>query len=77
MLSKEKIRRINELAKKAKQASLTEEEAKEQAALRREYLDNFRSSMKNTIENVKVLDPKGEDVTPDKIKKIRNKKRCH
>lgn len=74
MLSTEKITRINELSKKSKSIGLTIEEAKEQTSLRKEYLETFRSSMKNTIENVKVIDPEGNDVTPDKIKEIKEKK---
>jgi uncharacterized protein YnzC (UPF0291/DUF896 family) len=76
MLSKEKIARINELAKKAKQSGLSETEAKEQSKLRAEYLQAFRSSMENTLTNVKVIDPLGNDVTPEKIKKIQ-KNRLH
>ena len=76
MLSKEKIARINELAKKAKQTGLSEMEAKEQSKLRSEYLATFRSSMENTITNVKVIDPLGNDVTPEKIKRIK-KNRLH
>ena len=74
MLSKEKIARINELAKKAKQSGLTETEAKEQSKLRSEYLAAFRSSMENTLTNVKVIDPLGNDVTPDKIKRMKKNK---
>lgn len=74
MLSKEKIARINELAKKAKQSGLTEKEAKEQSKLRSEYLAAFRSSMENTLINVKVVDPLGNDVTPEKIKRIKKNK---
>lgn len=77
MLSKEKLARINELAKLAKERTLTGEEAKEQRALRKEYLDTFRMSMKETIENVRVIDEEGEDITPDKIKNIRNNKKLH
>lgn len=77
MLSKEKINRINTLANKAKTSGLTDAEAKEQTQLRQEYLQTFRSSMKNTLENVTVLDPDGNDVTPDKIKKERNKNKLH
>jgi uncharacterized protein YnzC (UPF0291/DUF896 family) len=76
MLSKEKIARINELAKKAKQTGLSETEAKEQSKLRSEYLSAFRSSMENTLTNVTVIDPLGNDVTPEKIKKIK-KNRLH
>ena len=77
MLPKEKLARINELAKKAKTEALTVEEAKERSSLRAEYLQTFRSSMKQTIENVRVIDAAGEDVTPDKIKKIQENKKLH
>ena len=42
MLTKEKIDRINTLAKKSKLKTLTQEEKKEQSALREEYLKHFR-----------------------------------
>jgi uncharacterized protein YnzC (UPF0291/DUF896 family) len=74
MLSPDKISRINELSKKSKTVGLTIEEAKEQTSLRKEYLETFRSSMRSTIENVKVLDPQGNDVTPEKVKDIKAKK---
>jgi uncharacterized protein YnzC (UPF0291/DUF896 family) len=74
MLSKDKIKRINELAKKAKNEGLTMEEAKEQTNLRSEYLQAFRQSMKNTLQNVTIIDPNGNDVTPDKIKQMKNKR---
>jgi len=75
MLSKEKIARINELSKKKKAGTLTEAEAKEQTALRKEYLDSFRNSMRNTIENVKVVDAAGNDVTPAKVKAAQQNKK--
>lgn len=71
MLSKEKIARINELANKAKSTGLTEAEAKEQSKLRSEYLETFRSSMLNTLSSVKIVDPKGNDVTPEKVKALK------
>lgn len=74
MLSADKIKRINELANKAKTTGLSIEEAKEQTKLRKQYLESFRSSMRNTIEHVKVIDPEGNDVTPSKVKEARNKK---
>jgi len=74
MLSKDKIARINELAKKSKAQGLSTEEAKEQSRLRREYLESFRSSMKNTIEKVRVFDPNGDEVTPQKLRDLQNKK---
>lgn len=74
MLSKEKIARINELSKKAKTGTLTEEEAKERTLLRKEYLDTFRSTMRDTIEHVKIIDSEGNDVTPEKLKNIKKQK---
>ncbi|HAX73425.1 MAG TPA: hypothetical protein DCY20_07870 [Firmicutes bacterium] len=71
MITKEKLDRLNELAKKKKAGTLSQEELKEQQALREEYLLAFRSSMKQTIENVTIIDPNGEDVTPEKVKQIK------
>ena len=67
------IERINELAKR-KRVGLTQEEAKEQTALRKAYLESFRKGFKQQIENTKVIDPEGNDVTPEKLKRY-NKKR--
>ena len=69
MISKEKLARINQLARKAKETGLTEIEAKEQSKLRGEYLQGFRSSMLNTLKSVTVIDPEGNDVTPEKLKR--------
>ena len=74
MLTPEKLSRLNELAKKKKEGTLNEEEMKEQQALREEYLLTFRESMKNTIENMRVIDPNGDDVTPEKVKKIQEER---
>jgi len=74
MLSEAKIKRINELSKKAKEGKLTEAEAKERTLLRKEYLDSFRNSFRNTIENVQIIDATGNDVTPEKIKEIQRNK---
>ncbi|MBO5888911.1 MAG: DUF896 domain-containing protein [Clostridia bacterium] len=39
------IKRINELYKKQKEVGLTEEEKKEQALLRRAYIDSVKASI--------------------------------
>lgn len=70
MLEQHKMDRINELSRKKKEVGLTEEEGKEQSKLRAEYLHSFRNSFKKTIENTKVIDPEGTDVTPEKLKEI-------
>ena len=48
-----KIDRINTLAHKAKSVGLTEEEKKEQAELRQEYLASVRNNMREQLNNVK------------------------
>ncbi|HHU90888.1 MAG TPA: DUF896 domain-containing protein [Clostridiaceae bacterium] len=58
-MDKYKIDRINELARKAKCEGLTEEEKLEQQALRKEYIAEFRQSMKSTLENVVIVEPDG------------------
>ncbi|QOY34568.1 DUF896 domain-containing protein [Anaerobacillus isosaccharinicus] len=77
MLSKEKINRINELSKKAKENNLTTEEAIEQQQLRQEYIQTFRSSFNNQLHSIKVVDEKGEDVTPGKLKMSKEKGNSH
>lgn len=73
MLSKEKLNRINYLAKKSKTAGLTDKEKNEQKELREEYLHNIRQSFTNQLSTVKVIDPEGHDVTPEKIKRLKKK----
>ncbi|WP_058307726.1 DUF896 domain-containing protein [Gracilibacillus massiliensis] len=75
MLSKEKIARINELANKSKNEGLSEEEKKEQKTLREAYLKNVRKSFKNHMKGMTVVDPNGNDVTPEKLKKLQSKKK--
>ncbi|EKQ5084479.1 DUF896 domain-containing protein [Listeria innocua] len=75
MLEKAKIDRINELFKKKKAGTLTADEKVEQEKLRKEYIKSFRTHMKGTIENTTIIDPKGNDVTPHKIKQMRKNKK--
>ncbi|MEH7382621.1 DUF896 domain-containing protein [Bacillus sp. JJ1533] len=74
MLSKDKLNRINALAKKAKSVGLSDKEKEEQQELRQEYLRVFRSSMTNTLHSVTVVDPEGNDVTPEKLKESKRKR---
>ncbi|WP_027963272.1 DUF896 domain-containing protein [Halalkalibacillus halophilus] len=77
MLSEEEIKRINELANKKKTEGLTDKEQKEQKKLREEYLQSFRSSFKNQLQSMKVVDPEGTDVTPEKLKKEQENNKKH
>lgn len=58
-MTKEKINRINELAKKSKVTGLTLKEKEEQARLRNEYISDVRSNFVKSIENVVVIDENG------------------
>lgn len=55
MITKEKINRINELAKKAKSVGLTVEEAEERALLRREYIDAFKADLRSKLERIEFV----------------------
>lgn len=66
------IKRINELANKSKVRELTKKEKKEQEKLRKEYLGQIRGQVKNQLASVKVVDEEGEDVTPDKLKDLKD-----
>ncbi len=66
-MDKAKIDRINELAKKAKEGHLTLEEEAERAALRREYIDSFKSSLQSQLDNTYIKEPDG---TIHKLPKI-------
>ena len=61
-MTEEKIARINELYKKAKTEGLTEEEAKEQHALRQEYLDNVRKNLKSQLNHIDIKEADGSIV---------------
>ena len=68
------IQRINALAAKQKADELSPEEKVEQAQLRQEYLKIFRGNFKQVLTNTKVVDPKGKDITPSRLKKAKKKR---
>ena len=67
-MEREKIERINELARKKKTVGLTEAELAEQAALRKEYLDGWRTNMEAMLEGIVIQRPDG---TREMLKKKR------
>ena len=58
-MTQEKIDRINELARLAKQRELTPEEQAERAVLRREYIDSVTGGLKAHLDNTYLMDEKG------------------
>ncbi len=65
------IKRINELYAKSKAEGLTEEEKAEQAVLRQKYIQSFRQGVKNTMDNVRIVDEDGNETKLErKSKKI-------
>jgi uncharacterized protein YnzC (UPF0291/DUF896 family) len=62
-----RIKRINELAKLAKQRTLTDAEKQEQALLRAQYLEEFRNRLRAQLETIQIVEEDGT-VTPLKRK---------
>lgn len=58
-MDKEKIARINELARKSRETGLTEEELAEQQVLRREYITEYRETLRAQLENTYIILPDG------------------
>ena len=65
-MEKQKVERINYLAKESKIRELTAEEKAEQAALRAEYVAEIRASFGATLDNTVIKRPNG---SIEKLKK--------
>ncbi|MBE6569399.1 MAG: DUF896 domain-containing protein [Ruminococcaceae bacterium] len=55
----DRLKRINELAAKAKTTGLTPEEKAEQDTLRKEYLAQFRANFRGILDNTSIKRPDG------------------
>ena len=69
-MEKEKIDRINFLAKKSMAEGLTEEEKIEQKSLREEYIAGFRANLRGILDNTYIQNPDG---TKTKVESKKNK----
>ena len=58
-MDKEKMDRISELTRLSRERELTPDELTERAALRAEYLQDWRKSTVNVLENTYNVDEKG------------------
>lgn len=66
----EVIKRINELAAKAKAEGLTQEETIERDKLRRIYIDSYKASLIGQLDNTYIVSPDG---TKQKLRKKESK----
>lgn len=65
-MTKEKIDRINELARKSRTPEgLTEEEKAEQTALRNEYRAGFIRNLTSQLDNIEFVDAEKEKMNED------------
>lgn len=62
------LTRINKLAQKQREGALTAAERAEQQVLRTEYLREIRGQVLSTFSGLSIVDPDGNDVTPEKLR---------
>ena len=58
-MNEDKLKRINELARKSKAEGLTEAERTEQADLRREYIEAVRMNLRGQLNNIDIRETDG------------------
>ena len=58
-MEKQKLDRINELARESKTRDLTDDEKAEQTQLRQEYINEFRASFGAMLDNTVIQYPDG------------------
>lgn len=68
------VQRINELAEKKKAGELTAAEVEERKELHQIFLKDFRAGFRQTVENIKLVDEHGNDVTSEKAKAAQREK---
>ncbi|WP_134686707.1 DUF896 domain-containing protein [Brevibacillus migulae] len=61
MISEAEIKRINELAKKAKGSGLSTEEKEEQQTLRRKYIDAMKTSLRSSLDSIRYVEDLDEN----------------
>ena len=61
-MEQQKLDRISELARKSRTAGgLTDAERAEQMALRQEYIESMKRSLRAQLDNIDVIDETGSD----------------
>lgn len=74
-MNEEKIKRINELYRKSQKEGLTPEEKEEQATLRQEYIQSIRNNLRETLNNVSILNPDGSVTELQKVAEAKREKK--
>ena len=69
MIDKDKLDRINELARKKKTEGLTKEEQAERKAIHEEYLQAVRDSLRVQLESIEFVDD-DKDLTDEEKENI-------
>ena len=59
MMTDGKINRINELYRKSQAEGLTEDEKKEQAILRKEFVASVKSNLRSQLNNIDMVNEDG------------------
>ena len=58
-MTREQVERINALARKSRSDGLSNEEKEEQFALRKQYIEEFKSNLLQTLDNTYIQEPDG------------------
>ena len=70
---KARLERINFLSQKARTEGLTNAEKVEQQVLREDHLREIKGQVIQSVSSISVQDFEGNDVTPEKLKKLKAK----
>lgn len=73
-MDEKKIARINELYRKSKAEGLTDAELREQALLRREYIEAFKKNLRSQLDNIDIKEADGSIVNLGEKYGQKNKK---
>ncbi len=68
-MEQKKIDRINELARKSRVSSLSQQELDEQKMLRDEYRAGFKRNLTGQLENMTIVEPDGKKIKVKDLKK--------
>jgi 5-formyltetrahydrofolate cyclo-ligase len=75
MTMEEKIKRINELYHKSQKEGLSEAERREQAGLRRDFVETMKANVKSGLSQIDIVEQSGEIVNPVKQQQERQEKK--